>query len=774
MKKIIIILLFLTLSLSATIINVPANIDSIQGGINMAINGDTVLVQPGTYYENINFNGKNIVVGSLTLTTGDTSYISQTIIDANSRGSVVTFGGEDSSAVLCGFTITNGRSRIQGGGILCYNSMPTLAYLDISNNETHGFGPFFPYSYGGGIFLFNSHLTILNSLISNNDAGGYGGGIYCDSSCLVLNNVIIKEDSAKGGDSFGGYGGGIFLSNSNAEFNNVFIKGNDGDDGGGGILCINSNLDLLNVTISDNTGRNGGGIHCSRWDELQYIDSSKIYLSNVTISNNYATGSYGHGFGGGIFSGSHTRLNFDPINRCNIYINHANSSGSDLFSVTDTIISVIVDTFTVMNPTSSFAFPDSNFVFDILNAKVEQVSSDLYINPNGNDENSGLSPADPLKTITCALIKILADSLEPNTIYLANGVYSPSNSGEHYPLFMLSYVSLVGESEQDVILDAESTSHAISMYHDKGVAINNLSIKGGVTRESGAGIACYDYSTATISYVTITNNSCGYIGSGYLYNGSGIDCYDHSNVTLSHVTITKNSGIEFVGLDCRDYSRMTVINCTISGNYSGIHIANLSNIFMFNTICWNYEGPEIIGGSSTATVSYSNIKGGWPGVLNINADPMFVDTANGDYSLQAGSPCINAGTAFYQHCGDTLLYLNPWQYNGSAPDMGAYEFGPPLGISEEPTNPKVYTLKQNYPNPFNPSTTIEFSIPTTEFVTLKIYNLLGQEVTELVAKRLTTGNHKYTWDASAFASGVYYYKVEAGLYIQTKKLILLK
>jgi len=87
----------------------------IQEGINAASNGDTVLVYPETYYENINYNGKNITIGSLYLTTQNNCYIDSTIIDGNQNGSVVTFeSGEDTTAILCGFTIQNGSGTQQG------------------------------------------------------------------------------------------------------------------------------------------------------------------------------------------------------------------------------------------------------------------------------------------------------------------------------------------------------------------------------------------------------------------------------------------------------------------------------------------------------------------------------------------------------------------------------------------------------------------------------------------------------------------------------------
>ena len=115
-------------SLFAEILNVPNTYPTIQAGINASSTGDTVLVEPGTYLENLNYNGKNIIVASLYLTNPDTAIISQTTIDGGFIGSVVKFeNDEDSTTVLQGFTLTNGFSFGGGGGIMCNStSSPTL------------------------------------------------------------------------------------------------------------------------------------------------------------------------------------------------------------------------------------------------------------------------------------------------------------------------------------------------------------------------------------------------------------------------------------------------------------------------------------------------------------------------------------------------------------------------------------------------------------------------------------------------------------------------
>jgi hypothetical protein len=88
--------------------------------------------------------------------------------------------------------------------------------------------------------------------------------------------------------------------------------------------------------------------------------------------------------------------------------------------------------------------------------------------------------------------------------------------------------------------------------------------------------------------------------------------------------------------------------------------------------------------------------------------------------------------------------------------------------------PTSYMLSQNYPNPFNPTTDIEFSIPKSEFVTLKVCNTLGEEVSTLVSEKLAAGKYKYGWDASSLASGVYLYRIQAGDYMEAKRMVLMK
>ncbi len=131
---ILILTLFMTGSANARILNVPADFETIQAGIDASEDADTVLVRQGTYVENIDFDGHNIVVGSRFIITGEVWRVERTIIDGNENGSVVQIAsGENREAVLSGLTIQNGGGDL-GGGLFIRNSSPTLTQLVIQNN----------------------------------------------------------------------------------------------------------------------------------------------------------------------------------------------------------------------------------------------------------------------------------------------------------------------------------------------------------------------------------------------------------------------------------------------------------------------------------------------------------------------------------------------------------------------------------------------------------------------------------------------------------------
>lgn len=94
--------------------------------------------------------------------------------------------------------------------------------------------------------------------------------------------------------------------------------------------------------------------------------------------------------------------------------------------------------------------------------------------------------------------------------------------------------------------------------------------------------------------------------------------------------------------------------------------------------------------------------------------------------------------------------------------------------TEQTGQPKEITLSQNYPNPFNPSTNIQFSLPQNSTVALHVYNLLGQRVQTLVDGQITAGIHNISFDASQLSSGIYFYRIEAGGFVQTKRMMLIK
>jgi hypothetical protein len=113
-------------------------------------------------------------------------------------------------------------------------------------------------------------------------------------------------------------------------------------------------------------------------------------------------------------------------------------------------------------------------------------------------------------------------------------------------------------------------------------------------------------------------------------------------------------------------------------------------------------------------------------------------------------------------------------FNGSAPDLGAFETGIAASSIRPQLNPKIFTLEQNYPNPFNPETSISFTVPQTAEAVLTVIDVLGRQCAELLNSSVTAGTHSVLWNAQGFSSGMYFYRLTVDGVSVTKKMTILQ
>jgi hypothetical protein len=395
-----------------------------------------------------------------------------------------------------------------------------------------------------------------------------------------------------------------------------------------------------------------------------------LSLINNKIFNNVALYS-----GGGVASawGFDNQIIFDANRRNSIYLNHAGSSCDISISMMGPPAMIYLHTGTVANPDSYFYGPEGNVQVDIIQGAVQQVSQDLWVSPSGSNENSGLNIFSPLQTVYYALAKANPDSLHPITIHLLPGRYAWSDTKQAFPIHTKSYLTILGESRETVIFDAEGYGsffmslgnsdfttlqditciNGFSMYWPSiilsgnqynpflnKVSLINLTIKD--TWIKGNIINLGEYREMIISGIIMKNLQC--------FNGMQIQSFEDlqiSNSTIQNIrpnyydwTQTYCCGIAIlVREDYPQHVATKITNCLITDNlnectyYSdtvtglGIGIANsnasvvISNCTIANNSSTNPNGAGFaIGGNNyNAYIFNSIISGNSPYNVSTNA-----------------------------------------------------------------------------------------------------------------------------------------------------------
>jgi len=454
----------------------------------------------------------------------------------------------------------------------------------------------------------------------------------------------------------------------------------------------------------------------------------------------------------------------------------------------------------------------------------------FYVSMDGNNNNPG-TESQPFKNIGHALSLVKNDSTTTTTIYVGDGVFSPSTTGEQFPIILPDYVHLIGTSRETSILDAEADldkeSRVIKIVEEcENIKVANFTITGGNAVSAGCigggGILVthpdleyvYDGPVSPVNAVfenlILTDNTAA--------AGGGISIWRVSGPTLSNLIIQENTSEHYGGGLMIFTATASVTDITVTGNncyrddsYGGGIIINNSEVTLTNaTVTDNtasFGGGIFILDTDAAlinlTVSGNTATAIGGGLLvGANTNPMLTNSiiwGNDPTQIQGfGTPTITysdiqGGWNGVGNIDSDPLFCNPdssdFTLAENSPCVGTGESGANMGafdveceailLIDKDVIPLKYYLHQNYPNPFNPVTTLRYDLPQDAMVNITIYDMMGRVVNNLVSSQQNAGYKSIQWNATnnlgePVSAGLYLYTIQTGEFRKTKKMVLLK
>ena len=358
------------------------------------------------------------------------------------------------------------------------------------------------------------------------------------------------------------------------------------------------------------------------------------------------------------------------------------------------------------------------------------------------------------------------------------------NPNQNYPTFGGGGGIYQEWSDSLEIYDSEITNNTaatgagggIAVYLSDDVTINNIvlsdnSSSGPNYPSGGGGAAFYRADNVLFENSTIANNVSNHNSGGGIFLGSESgQASIVVHATFNRLTLVNNSALSGGAIFCWSailnlYHSTLAQNEASNSQWSGGGLAShyVSRPNIISSLFYNNIPNSIKNGyaQTPVLVAYSLVQEQWAGSGNLtNVDPLFCDPDSGNYSLAENSPCVGTGE------------------DGS--NMGAFGIGCEAILStDKDVIPLQYILHQNYPNPFNPVTTLRYDLPENAMINITIYDMLGRQVKTLINQTQDAGYRSVIWDSTndygkPVSAGIYLYQIQAGEYMQTKKMVLLK
>ena len=735
---------------------------SIQTAINVAADYDTVLVYPGTYNERLKIQNKALTIGSLYLTTGDSLYASQTVIDVNFNGACL-YALYSPYVKIAGFTFQHAT-----GDYSVENEM---------------------YEYSAVNVRYCSNFIIENNIIQYNYLQEGGGlGIFQSSGILIANT--IRYNAALGRM----FPGGLMITRfmESTEYPVVTmdpIRRND---------------------IYFNTGQMATDIAVMGYNSFDF------YLNKFTVPQAS-----------------------DNFLRMHIFAQYLDVEDQQHY----------------------------NYTCDIREGLVQEIDSDLYVSPWGDDNNSGTSPDQPLKTLFQAVLRIKGADNNRKTIFVEPGIYSFEEGVSLLPLKLKSNINLKGQNgyftidgggfssvlrtlgtknntiEYMKIENApEKYAHAKIYIRSENFEMNHVIIDNSNDSHSRTAFEMHDYSGLKLNDIHFIGNGQGYLsaiqmktpvsisnisasnfriglacGTSVFQNSPDVPFYlsnilltDISNNATSAVTEEALNLLLWFGASTLEYdhqpfyaSNISLINNNSINSCGSVNVWGSANLNMYNSIINNHYANKIQhyvvdvdmnveykncffkDGDETIEVDYqTNNEFNCITENIISGNPMLYPWQDIPYMPASNSPLIDAGTLNLPEgfvLPETDLAGNP-RVSGNGIDIGAYERQSFMSNEDTTVSLKPAQIRF-YPNPLIGTNAnmgnfqVKLNQPGNS--ELNIYNIKGQKVRSLMKGWREEGESTFYWDGKdengvKLPSGVYLYKLNCDGYEISDKISIIK